>query len=260
MTRSGDLDLYILSVLPGGLACAPEGARSWPPPLAPSWARDGAAAAVRPGDEQRPERAGGGRPWRASRTPAPAPGGLGRSRSRSMAPRLPLAADDGRRSRRRVPKHDLSSSQLLAERRVPRSTSSCLASFMHVIYYWIGPELEPDTANKNKEPEQPASRSTTKSISYQKTTNARSPLSLSLCRIWDLLAPVHPIQGASVRTLPAQRLSEHPTESGLRASTPATGTRCPGCCPRRLGRRPCRQPLPTRIPCATIRSTFVTFS
>ena len=120
------------------------------------------------------------------------------------------------------------------------------------------PELEPDTANKNKEPEQPASRSTTKSISYQKTTNARSPLSLSLCRIWDLLAPVHPIQGASVRTVPAQRLSEHPTESGLRASTLAAGTRCPRRCPRRHGHRPRRQPLPTRIPCATIRSTFVT--
>jgi hypothetical protein len=108
---------------------------------------------------------------------------------------------------------------------------------MYVIYYGYGggactryespivalesrsdsdPELEPDTAHKNKEPEQPACRSTTKSISYQKTTNAPTPLSLWL--ISDFLLPGRSIQGTSVRTVPAQRLSERPSALGLRAT------------------------------------------
>jgi hypothetical protein len=120
---------------------------------------------------------------------------------------------------------------------------------MYVIYYGYGggactryespivalesrsdsdPELEPDTAHKNKEPEQPACRSTTKSISYQKTTNARTPLSLWL--ISDFLLSGRSIQGASIRTVPAQRLSERPSALGLRATTlnvPCAASRFP---------------------------------
>lgn len=137
---------YYYVFVPGGPACSTEGVRSWRRPLAPSWPRrrdDGAAvaaAAARSGvDHGQPppeeHATGGGRPWRASRTPAPAPGGRGRSPSRSMAPRLPpAAADDGCWSRRRVPKPDLSSLRGVVRCRV---ASLILCTFVFTIYIYI---------------------------------------------------------------------------------------------------------------------------